>query len=409
MGNHRSSDAGLLETLSAEDETLRAGNRKSSGTNASEWLVNTADDTVVPMITSELVDALRAGRITNRSLVWRIGMHDWSPLAEVPQLRLAAGPSALPPAASTPGPVIHKSLLAPEQRRRTTLPFGLPAVRPVKADSGALAVYDRPAPSLSFADSLRTEWQGAARSDARARPPSPPVPAAPPVPPAPLSRPRLTPVPPVAARLPQRALRAVPSNTFAPTTTEAAPAAPAPLPNPWGDLSVVLASELRAEKKATKRLMLWAAIGSAVAASLFTLWVSRSVVSRRSAELGRGTHAALPAALPAPVESVNSAPSSAPVLSAPVAAPVASVPALTASAPSVAVKPRLVARPKPKAVALAASASSNPTPADDSADAKPTSTPALPSADATATRAPSSVAPVIQQTDPSASPAPSVL
>ena len=108
MANHRSSDAGLLETLADEDETLRAGNRKASGSQSNEWLVNIADDVVVPMITSEVVDALRAGRLSDRSLVWRIGMHDWTPLADVPQLRLVAGPSAPAPPASAPGPVARK-------------------------------------------------------------------------------------------------------------------------------------------------------------------------------------------------------------------------------------------------------------------------------------------------------------
>ena len=131
MKDYRHTNDARHDTLDSEDETLRAGNHKSSGSNANEWLVNVADDVVVPMVTSEVVEALRIGRLTNRSLVWRTGMHDWSALAEVPQLRLAAGPSALPSAASTPGPIIVNKPPKPtaEQRRRNTLPMGFPAVR----------------------------------------------------------------------------------------------------------------------------------------------------------------------------------------------------------------------------------------------------------------------------------------
>ncbi len=385
MADHRSSDAGLLETLAAEDETLRAGNRKSSGTNSSEWLVNIADDVVVPMITTEVVEALRAGRLTNRSLVWRIGMHDWSALADVPQLRLAAGPSALPPAASTPGPVIHKSLVPPEQRRRSTLPFGLPVTLP-KDDSGALAVYDRAPAELTFADSVRAEWQGSGRI---VRQPTPPVPPSAPTPasaPPSATRPRLTPVPPVPSRLPQRALRPVPSNTFAPTTAEATLAAPSRSPNQWGDLSVVLASELRAEKKATKRLMLWAAVGSAVAASVFTFWVSRSVAPATSA----APVAAAPQAVAAlQAEPVNIAPTPPPVLSAApaLAASAAPLPTVKPAVVAVIAKPRAVARPKPKVIVAPVSDSevpANTVPTDDNSADKPSIAAALPIAAPTA-------------------------
>jgi hypothetical protein len=75
---------------------------------------------VVPMTTLEVVDALRKGRLTEQSLVWRIGMHDWTALLEVPQLRLAAG-SVPPPAfeeaaaevRSVPSSAVIPSSLAP--------------------------------------------------------------------------------------------------------------------------------------------------------------------------------------------------------------------------------------------------------------------------------------------------------
>lgn len=65
--------------------------RKSNRDKHGEWLVNVADDIVVPMTTLEVVDALRKGRLSEQSLVWRIGMHDWTTAIDVPQLRLAAG------------------------------------------------------------------------------------------------------------------------------------------------------------------------------------------------------------------------------------------------------------------------------------------------------------------------------
>ncbi|HEY5374937.1 MAG TPA: GYF domain-containing protein [Polyangiaceae bacterium] len=308
MSNYRLTNDGqhdTLDSLDSEDETLRAGNHKSSGTHSNEWLVNVADDVVVPMVTTEVVEALRAGRLTNRSLVWRIGMHDWSPLAEVPQLRLAAGPSALPSAASTPGPIVVKKPPKPtaEQRRLNTLPMGFPAVRdpasvaqpaglsappssalstpvstpkasaPKREDSSdALAVYDRPAASLTFSDSVRAEWQGKGRIvDQSAASPAPANANA--------AVRQLTPVPAVPSRLPVRAVRALPTNTLAPTTAEAENVASTRGVAMWGDRSVVFASELRAVKKTSKRVALWAALGSALVASGFTFWAARAPVA----------------------------------------------------------------------------------------------------------------------------------
>src|SRR5882724_10633434 len=270
MKDYRLTNDGQPDTRDSEDETLRAGNHKSSGTHSNEWLVNVADDVVVPMVTSEVIEALRGGRLNNRSLVWRTGMHDWSALAEVPQLRLAAGPSALPSAASTPGPIVVNKPPKPtaEQRRRNTLPMGFPAVRdsasvqqpaglsaalstpvstprpgkPNREDSSdALAVYERPAASLTFSDSVRAEWQGKGRIVNRSA--ASPAPAAPSASSAPR---RLTPVPVVPTRLPARIARSLPTNTLAPTTAEAETAASTRGVGMWGDRSVVLASELRA-------------------------------------------------------------------------------------------------------------------------------------------------------------------
>ncbi len=65
----------------------RTAKRNSPG----GWLVNVADDVVLPMTTLEVIDGLRKGSLSEQSLVWRIGMHDWTAVLDVPQLRLAAG------------------------------------------------------------------------------------------------------------------------------------------------------------------------------------------------------------------------------------------------------------------------------------------------------------------------------
>src|SRR4051812_41576557 len=114
--------------------------RSANPPNRGEWLVNVADDAVVPMTTLEVVDALRKGRLNEQSLVWRIGMHDWTALVEVPQLRLAAG-SVPPPAFEEPAA----------------------AVRPVPSSAvvpSSLAPITAEAPAASSADTGNTWNRG---------------------------------------------------------------------------------------------------------------------------------------------------------------------------------------------------------------------------------------------------------
>jgi hypothetical protein len=395
MSKYRLTNDSSPDELDSDDETLRAGNHKSSGSHSNEWLVNIADDVVVPMVTTEVIEALRAGRLSNRSLVWRIGMHDWSPLAEVPHLRLAAGPSALPSAASTPGPIVVKKPAKPsaEQRRRNTLPMGFPAVRdaasvqqpaglsapppstprssPSKREdsSDALAVYERATPSLTFADSVRAEWQGTARIINQTEPRAAHSPA---------PR-RLTPVPAVAARLPARVVRSAPSNTLSPTTAEAEIAAPARGAGAWGDRSVVLASELRAVKKTSKRVAVWAAAASALVASVFTFWASRaSVPSFRPAQMSAPAAAVAPGPTPAKLEAAPAAASALPVAassaSATATAPTAATVALSTPKPVAVVQAvRVVKRAKPAKPAAEPTTPSTDNPYSDDApsDSKP--------------------------------------
>ena len=91
----------------------------ANASNPGGWLVNVADDVVLPMTTLEVIDGLRAERLSDKSLVWRIGMHDWTPISDVPQLRLAAG-SRFPP------PVQPRVTEAPA----SVLPVPAPAIMP---------------------------------------------------------------------------------------------------------------------------------------------------------------------------------------------------------------------------------------------------------------------------------------
>lgn len=122
--------------------------------------------------------------------------------------------------------------------RRSTLPFGTPAPkiplpRPAiapapAADEPALAVYARPAATISF------ELSGESVRG--------PAPAAP--------------------------------GTLAPTTSDAAPQTALSLA-PRNDLSVVAAAQFRATQRSNKRLVVTCSVVSAAAASLLTFWLAR--------------------------------------------------------------------------------------------------------------------------------------
>src|SRR5450432_3767918 len=221
MSESLSVDEGWEEPLDSEQVTHVKGEVAAGVAATGEWLVNVSEQVIVPMTTTDVVEALRSHRVTDRSLVWRAGMQDWSPLGDVPPLRLAAGSLATPRVAAaaqaprarvaTPAPerVLHPPPKEParaarDERRRNTLPFGFPVVRdpatirepaglhaaPVAAPARprseeveALAIYERAAPSLTFSDSVRAEWQGTTNLVHQ------PAPAAPPAPPPVIARP----------------------------------------------------------------------------------------------------------------------------------------------------------------------------------------------------------------------------
>ncbi|HTA89157.1 MAG TPA: GYF domain-containing protein [Polyangiaceae bacterium] len=444
MSESLSIDEGWEEPLDSEQVTHVKGEAVTGTAALGEWLVNVSEQVVVPMTTTDVVDALRSQRITVRSLVWRTGMQDWTPLGEVPPLRLAAGPLAaqparpaaaalaplpiLPPRATPkerPAPAAPERLLHPppkeparaardERRRRNTLPFGFPVVRDpasvrqpmgLHAHSGApavasnepsaragrdeveaLAIYERATPSLTFSDSVRAEWQGTAGLVHQPAQKVATVSAAP----APRPETKLEPKPrlslePQSDPKPRLSLEpqsdpmqsarvearpqlsgSQPPSSLAPTTSEPENELPARGAGLWGDLSVVLASDLRAAQASSKRITLIASLGSAALASVLTLWVAHSSLhrSREAAPAARTAAAAAEApppkvevaAAPAPTPEVVALPSAsstptAPTPSAhPIQSPLPSSPVVAVhvavKAPTMSAPPRVVSKPK---------------------------------------------------------------
>ena len=375
----------------------------SISTTPGEWLVNTVDAVVVPMSMAEVVEALQTHKLTDRSLVWRAGMQEWAPVEKVPQLKLAARMSPIKTAASsaapraaamsvpprpataaatpapskpppkplrtTPPPAVGPASVPPQAipSRKATLPFGLTAPlvaqsRPAssrpsqpsqarialppaasKEEPEVLAVYDRPAATISF--DLSPE------QPLRAPPPSVPAP-----------------------------------QTLAPTTTDSAQRrAPAPRN---ADLSVVAASDFRQVQRSSKRLVLISSLASAAAASLVTFALSRGHTANTGpatpAEVVAPPIAAAPAApaptplAPTPPPSVAPAPEPPPAeVSPPV--PVAEKPKPAARKAKAAAAPR--PRPQPVEPAAPRDPASEPNPYDVKLDeeapsAKPAPAPA---------------------------------
>jgi len=319
--------------------------RSADGSNAGEWLVNVADDVVVAMATLEVIDGLRKGRLSEQSLVWRIGMHAWTSIIDVPHLRLAAGSRTPPPttARATQPPFVAQ---AEGRRRLNTLPLGFPAVRdaatvrqPVgfsppssqsSPESAALAgrdeplaVYERPAASLTFSASGRADWQGE------------------------LDSPRLTPVPSVTAPLTRQPTQSTMPNSLAPTTAETDTRDRARRLGTWDEFDELLASERRADQRSSRRTVLWAALGSASLAGIFALWVLRAPAPNQ------------PAAASPQAAQASEAPALAATLEA-IAAPSASAIESATAAPATRLAPKpLAPRLAKRAKPVASSASSS--------------------------------------------------
>jgi hypothetical protein len=231
---------------------------------------------------------------------------------------------------------------------------------------------------------VRAEWQGTANLVHQPTPSAPPPAVTRPPPPASRPRPTIQPRPrlslepqsdprpkltlepqsdpmhSVRAEAERRLVTQQPPSSLAPTTSEPEHDLPARGAGMWGDLSVVLASDLRAAQSSSKRVTLIASLGSAALASLLTLWFAHS--SAHHAPEVAAASLAQPAALP-PKTEVRAAPSvvaaaTADEPPAPSATPASSATAVTPSHPAVVAHavlkpiasspPRVVApRPKP--------------------------------------------------------------
>jgi hypothetical protein len=327
----------------------------SLSTTPGEWLVNTSDAVVVPMSMAELVVGLRQGKLSEQSLVWRAGMQEWAPVANVPQLKLAARLPITPvqsvppapnsvaprPAASKPPPKpVRSSTPAPASvapqaipSRKATLPFGLPnpvtgqsrpsnlrpssprnaavSAPPKSEEPEVLAVYARPAATISFDLSPEQPLRAPAPVQPSSRAPTPP-------------------------------------ETLAPITSDSTRRR-APVPHN-ADLSVVAASQFREVQRSSKRLVWFSSLASAAAASLLTFWIANNPAAPSTTAANRPAEP-LPALAPAPA-AAPSLPAAAPPASASAsAAPVAEQETPAAVA---------VAKPKPVHKARAVSAAPKP-------------------------------------------------
>jgi len=292
--------------------------RTSSRESRGEWLVNSSDDVVAPMTTLEVIDALRKGALSDEALVWRVGMRDWTPVMDVPQLRLAAS--------SRPPPAVAPSV---ESAPVTAATVAAPADAALHENS---AEYDdSPAHFESVNDSELEE------SDE-------PV-----------------------TTLMQDPTLSIMHGSLAPTTAEAAASPGAP--SGWEHLDELLAGERRAEQQHTRRVVFWAALGSAAMAAAFTLFLVRSPAREES----RPAQAEQPSSAPELVAAPVPVPTA--TFQAPASASAAALdPAPTASAVPTAKSgaPRVTRRPKhAAAITTSPDAPSDVTPAADEAAGSP--------------------------------------
>ncbi|HEY6078655.1 MAG TPA: GYF domain-containing protein [Polyangiaceae bacterium] len=366
-GKHRDALPRYADKSAEADDAVTI----SVSTTPGEWLVNTNESVVLPMSMAEVVDAIRAGKLSERSLVWRQGMQEWASIDHVPQLKLAArlpltrvlsavttaaAELAAPPMPASsprkPPPKPARATPVPQGlSRRSTLPFGIPTQKPPPRPSNpaqlkltplpraasvpplpsdeppVLAVYERPAATISFeldqADSVRV-----------------PTPA---------------PAPP---------------ESLAPTTSDAQPQrAGSYAPPAAGDLALVAAGQLQALRRAAKRLVVASSLASAAAASLLTFWLSQRSApaptgAARPLQAVMAPAAVAPATPPTPAITPPEAPSSTLLEPSP-AAPAASAKPPSKKARAVRWTPRPTAAPSvAQAPEVGRNPSSEPNPYD---------------------------------------------
>lgn len=252
------------------------------------------------MTSAQLVEAVCAGTLPDSSLVWRIGMHDWSKLCDVPQLQLALG-------AQTPGPSRTQRAIQPlaplaaqaESRRRLdTMPFGFPVVRapaPPAAPAPRMVPPPKPVERKAHASTLEAE--------------------------------------PVQSRISHSL---IPTSSDASRAPSSALAARVSTPSASGD-------EIRPQP--FKRVALWAAAGVIAASALVAIWTLKNS-QPELAKQSRDDRA--PAVMTPTVATAAPAP---PVSAAPNAPSSSSEPAATAPAKPASSATRLPARRVPARLA----------------------------------------------------------
>ncbi len=135
---------------SAHSDKPEASSRAPASDRSEHYRVNVGGDDIVVMSTLELLDALKVGRISATSLVWKRGMSEWTELGSVPALALlvpsapkvpsGAGVSAITGAPSSPPPSASANPSRPSEPPANAIAKGSPLspVTPVGARRIAL-------------------------------------------------------------------------------------------------------------------------------------------------------------------------------------------------------------------------------------------------------------------------------
>lgn len=117
------------------------------------WTVALSRDNPQKMTTSDLVAAVRSGRVTSKTLVWKKGMADWKPPFEVPVISMALRAAGLNPEPEAPSPAgsAARPQIAPPRSRTAD---SLPSLASLDDDGEETTVLDRDQARELVADEL---------------------------------------------------------------------------------------------------------------------------------------------------------------------------------------------------------------------------------------------------------------
>ena len=108
---------GLEAAAGSAPGAVQSGGRALPGqdTPPGTWIATLADGRTLKLTESDLPRALDKGYVNAETLVWRVGMHDWHPLGQIPELdpllnrKSAVRRPVSPQASRTERPVPHAS------------------------------------------------------------------------------------------------------------------------------------------------------------------------------------------------------------------------------------------------------------------------------------------------------------